>query len=313
MKNFAFLAFFLLLLIAACDTTGELPPNPFDPYKTDSIAGPDPVDVDPNSIVGLHYNIFVPTCANSGCHDGTFEPDFRSIESSYNTLVNHPIIKNDPQGTYKVRVMPGNVNQSVLWNRLTVDIDGQSGIMPLAIDPDSDWESNKEAYLQNVRNWIEGGAKDMFGNGPADGNIQPSMRGLIAYAGGNLLPREAGDGPIQVPAGAPEIEIWVALTDDQTAPEQLEHNKARFSTSLNDFANAPEQNMSIVSPRTEEGYFGEPVPYHHKVTLNLGPYAAGTRVFMRVYVKDPALSEPTEIPGSGSNNYIKEYFSFQIN
>jgi hypothetical protein len=109
MKNFAFLAFFFLLLIAACDTTGELPPNPFDPYKTDSIAGPDPVDVDPNSIVGLHYNIFVPTCANSGCHDGTFEPDFRSIESSYNTMVNHPIIKNDPQGTYEVRVMPGNV------------------------------------------------------------------------------------------------------------------------------------------------------------------------------------------------------------
>jgi hypothetical protein len=34
---------------------------------------------------------------------------------------------------------------------------------------------------------------------------------------------------------------------------------------------------------------------------------------MRVYVKDPSLPQITEIPGSGSQNYIKEYFSFQIN
>ena len=36
-----------------------------------------------------------PTCANSGCHDGTFEPDFRTVGSSWNTLVNHPVIAND--------------------------------------------------------------------------------------------------------------------------------------------------------------------------------------------------------------------------
>jgi hypothetical protein len=29
----------------------------------------------------------VRTCANSGCHDGTFEPDFRTLEGSYNTLL----------------------------------------------------------------------------------------------------------------------------------------------------------------------------------------------------------------------------------
>ena len=33
---------------------------------------------DPTSIAGLHQLIFAPTCANSGCHDGTFEPDFRT-------------------------------------------------------------------------------------------------------------------------------------------------------------------------------------------------------------------------------------------
>ena len=76
--------------------------NPFDdldnfpPEDTTQIE-----NVDPASFVGLHQNIFKPTCANSGCHDGTFEPDFRTIESSYNTLVLHTIVKNNPAETYE--------------------------------------------------------------------------------------------------------------------------------------------------------------------------------------------------------------------
>ncbi|MBK7268515.1 MAG: hypothetical protein IPI07_03030, partial [Flavobacteriales bacterium] len=31
----------------------------------------------------------------SGCHDGTFEPEFRTIASAYNSLVYHPVIAND--------------------------------------------------------------------------------------------------------------------------------------------------------------------------------------------------------------------------
>ena len=67
--------------------------NPFDSEDGEIIEVADTLSVDPNTIAGIHANIFSKTCANSGCHDGTFEPDFRTIESSYNTLVNHPIIK----------------------------------------------------------------------------------------------------------------------------------------------------------------------------------------------------------------------------
>ena len=42
---------------------------------------------DPTNFAAIYSNIFLPHCSNSGCHDGSFEPDFRSIESSYNTLV----------------------------------------------------------------------------------------------------------------------------------------------------------------------------------------------------------------------------------
>lgn len=133
--------------------------NPFDDQEQpDNSLDSSAVDLDPISFNGLHANIFSKTCARSGCHDGNFEPDFRTIESSYNTLVDHPIIKNNPQGAYEVRVKPGNVSQSVLVARLTMDIDGNSGVMPLAVDPDSDWEEKKEMYIQNVKDWIQNGA-----------------------------------------------------------------------------------------------------------------------------------------------------------
>lgn len=303
------------MAFSACDLTGgDPPPNPFDPYKNDSTITKDPVEVDPNSIVGLQYNIFTPTCANSGCHDGTFEPDFRSIESSYNTLVNHPIIKNNPNGDYLLRVKPGDADNSILWVRLQEDIDGQSGIMPLVLEPDSDWEDKKEEYFSNIKKWINDGAKDMFGNPPLNGNLQPAMRGVAAYANGSLLSRKSGDGYVNVPAGTQTIEIWVALYDDNTDPDKLEHNKVKFSTKLNDFDNnVLEKSLSIESPIMEDGYFGDPVAYYHKVSLDVSAYPADSRVFMRVYVKDPSLPQITEIPGSGSQNYIKEYFSFQIN
>ena len=59
-----------------------------------------------------HKNILEPKCANPACHDGTFEPDFRTIEGSYNTLVYHPVTKNDEDLTYEHRVVPGDIRAS---------------------------------------------------------------------------------------------------------------------------------------------------------------------------------------------------------
>ena len=79
----------------------------------------------------------MPHCANSGCHDGSFEPDFRTIESSYNTLVYQPVIKNNPDGNYQFRVKAGNIDESVLYARLLSNSDGSatfdpnSQVMPL--------------------------------------------------------------------------------------------------------------------------------------------------------------------------------------
>ena len=131
MKQWLFL--FLLFAIVGCKKD-EAVENPYDlPQNKAPESEEDTYSPDPNSIAGLHKNIFQPTCANSGCHDGTFEPDFRTIQSTYNTLVLQPVIKNNPQGTFDYRVVPGDPDAGVLITRLMIDIDGQSGIMPLAL------------------------------------------------------------------------------------------------------------------------------------------------------------------------------------
>ena len=90
-----FLAF-TAVTINACKDKEEDPVPPENPYNKvnygDTTAAAN--NVDPNTIVGLHKNIFSVKCANPSCHDGTFEPDFRTIQSSYNSLVWNTVIKN---------------------------------------------------------------------------------------------------------------------------------------------------------------------------------------------------------------------------
>ncbi|MEM8907274.1 MAG: hypothetical protein AAGD05_05455 [Bacteroidota bacterium] len=149
--------FFCLVGLMACH---EEYINPYDQQEipntpTDSTS----VELSATSFTAIHARILSPTCARSGCHDGNFEPDFRTVESSYNTLVDHPIIKNDPQNSYQVRVRPGSPEESLLIARLTRDIDGNSGIMPLSVDSNSDWEEQKDLHIQNIRTWITQGAR----------------------------------------------------------------------------------------------------------------------------------------------------------
>lgn len=162
MKKILLLNLVFVFILVACQK--EEPQNPFDTISNPTDETEQEEILDPTSIAGLHQNIFLPTCANSGCHDGTFEPDFRTIESSYNTLVNHPVIKNDAAETYTYRVVKGNVAASQLVARVTFDIDGNSGVMPLVIESNSDYETKREEYIQNIEDWIADGAKDVFGN-----------------------------------------------------------------------------------------------------------------------------------------------------
>lgn len=296
--------------LSSCST--DLPPNPYDNIN-DQIDTSQTPAIDPNSFAGIHKNILKPTCANSGCHDGTFEPDYRTIESSYNTLVFHPIIKNDTNGTYQFRVVPGDSNMSILYIRLTQDLNGNSGTMPLSLNPGSDWRSKKTEHIRNVANWINAGAKDILGNPPSRANKRPQMLGVMAApAGTTAFFDRYPNGSIKVPLGMSSIDVWFAVSDDSTATTALTNNKVKISLFMNDFTSAQERSLQIVSPIQADSYEGNQVSYHHKITIN--PYdfgIAGNNLFLRIYVKDPQ-NDITEIPSKYSEQVFKTYFTLVL-
>lgn len=305
------LAAFLLLLLPACD---KAPDNPFDNQGGNGPDDPDPIPADLGTIEGLHARIFAPTCANSGCHDGTFEPDFRTIESTYNTLVYHPIIKNDPMGTYQYRVVPGNPDASVLMARLTYDIDNNSGLMPLVVDPGAEWNTKSEEFIQALRTWIQNGAKDIFGQSYNLQDAVPTMQGVIAESNGIYMERnDAGQGAFRVPQNVSQLSIYFSLLDDKTLPQNLTVNEIKFADGPDLFAGKPVQNLEVLAtPITNKGYYGPQVQYTHKVVINPQQMAAlNETVYFRIYVKDN-INPVTEIPTDAGVYYIKNYFSFTI-
>lgn len=299
------------MLLFGCKKEEKI--NPFDlPANKEPVVNNPVVTIDANSFAGLHKNIFKPTCANSGCHDGTFEPDFRTVESSYNTMVLQSIIKNDVAGTFQYRVKPGDVNASVLMNRVTVDIDGLSGIMPLALSNGSTWEANKVAYIENIRNWILNGAKDVFGNAPVGTNLPPQLIGILITETGNstALPRNIQTGSVQVPSNATSIDVYLAFTDDQTAINNITYLKVKTGASMNIFGSFAEISLNPVTPITGEGYSGNQIQFSHKFTLSVGSLPNAQAQFIRAYLQDD-LPTLTEVPTTSSAEHIKRYYSFQ--
>ena len=119
--------------------------------------------VNPYSFLGIHQNILSDDCGMAGCHDGAFEPDFRTIESAYNTLVWHPIIKNNQAGSFKFRVIPFDTAHSVMYERITnccfVNKDDRMPQQDIGI-PLSDEK------IAAIGKWIIEGAKNSYGEIP---------------------------------------------------------------------------------------------------------------------------------------------------
>src|SRR5690606_21384986 len=115
----------------------NLESNPFEVINEGMGEGDDTLN--PTSFAGLHKKIFSTKCAMPLCHDGTFEPDFRTIESAYNTLVYHPVVKNNVNNDFTYRVVPHDPDNSWLMERLITDDPGL-GRMPIYAEPLSQTE-----------------------------------------------------------------------------------------------------------------------------------------------------------------------------
>jgi hypothetical protein len=229
--------FILLLALISCGN--EQPPNPFD------IGTGEPVDTaNLTGFAALHEKFLEPRCANPACHDGTFEPDFRTVEGSYNTLVYHPVVKNDANGTFEYRVVPGDVNQSWLINRLMTAND-TLGRMPLYAEPLT-WDEVKE-----FSDWIMAGAPDARGNLPIEPNEVPRFEWYVAFSGdmdwNNTRidnNRDAWEFPF--PAAADDtIRLVFRMNDDVTEPSSFPNVKVWLSDN-DSYSNAASYNANYL-------------------------------------------------------------------
>lgn len=305
-------SFFCLtfLLLTSCAKEGE--PNPFDVVIPDGSTTQ--VVLNPKSIEGLYHNIFLPTCANSGCHDGTFEPDFRTIESTYYSLVYQDVIKQNPSNPMNYRVMPGSSITSMLLTRLTIDLGGNSGIMPLATDPNSDWDDKSAAYIQDVKDWIDEGAKDVFGNPSTTVNIKPQLLGAtITPSGSNQVFQRDVEGVIEIPNGTNAMDIYIAIDDKETAASSLTSAEVVLSLSFDNPNLGTVYTFDNIMSQTFPGYLNPNVSYYHKISItNVNTIWSPNEVVYLNTKVDDGDNGVVDLPGIYSMEHLKRYYSFKI-
>lgn len=280
---------------------GTPPKNPYDDvnYVIDTSTTSPP---DANSIVGIHKNILSVKCANPGCHDGNFEPDYRTVQSSYNTLVYHSVIKNKPDSSFKYRVVPYDTTKSWLHERVTTD-DAVLGRMPLY--------SNilTASELSNINTWIMNGAKDMFGNAAVKPDTRPSITGYIVTDSTFTLRLDTNRvgglyyNPFIVPQNS-TFRIIFFVEDDATAIENMQSNKMKMSDLKNDYS---------ASVLFNAYYFYAP-PNYKLWVVDVHPwlYPAGSTHYFRYYINDGNHTSDTEFPADIQPDPYKSYFAFYI-
>lgn len=315
MKRFLLFFFFALVLAVvfhACNEEIELPPNPYD--QVDYETPPVPVDtLNPISLVAIHRDILHPRCAVPGCHDGHFEPDFRTPQSAYSTTVYAKVKKNNADSTFNFRVIPFNKDMSVLHERITnCCFANQNDRMP----QDNIGVPLEETSVQRIAAWIMGGAKDMMGQIGTYPNQAPNINFYLAidqlginftiFSGTENRIDQVYYNPFIMPANTSMV-IGMDVSDDSTAVSMLQVNKLRMSYDPDNFTpSAPGYREYTAT------FFTNPFgPEQFWIAnVNTAQFQPGNVVYMRYYVSDGAST--TEMPRTDMFEAYKTYWSFYI-
>jgi hypothetical protein len=298
----------VVLLMVACQKETA---NPFDREAAPVADVPMPL-LPLENFAGLHQRIFSPTCAVSGCHDGSFEPDLRTIGSAYNTLVYHPVIGNDPTGSFTYRVMPGDHQASYLHERLVAFVPNTSGIMPLGLVEGSDWPTHQQTYVQAIRNWIANGAPDMFGVLPTQGMQQPQLLGLAVLPAGKSRPARVrshlpANGALQVPA-AP-LELWLAFGDaDAVLPDAV---TVQYATEGDEAASTVRHALRV-DEVSGTGFGSAAVRYTHRALLDLSGLPKESQVHFTVTLHQGEGRSPVMLPNEATDHAVRDLFTLRM-
>lgn len=296
-KNIYLLMMLAWLLAMLSCKKENTPPNPYDDIATNSGSGSG-TEPSPTSIQGLHKNIFSVKCANPGCHDGSFEPDFRTIESSYATLVYQSTIKTtvDSIHFFSKRVVPGSLSASFLYDRITTTT---TEYMP------SNGVRLGASDISNIATWIAEGAKDQLGNSPTLPNSSPDIHWFFALDSAlnkidSIKLNNINSNPFLIdPNQTIIIGFWVS--DDSTSRSQLQDCKIGFSKFRDDFSNASFVNCTYSS---STGSWNALVS-----TLN---FQQGEQIYFKCYANDGDHTLPSELPRIDSPYWLKSIFSFYV-
>jgi hypothetical protein len=308
--NSILLLLFLAITVITCkDKENPVPDNPFESLNVPPVIPEDSVNA--SSFLGIHKNILAVKCANPSCHDGSFEPDYRSVESSYNTLVYHPVIKQlDP---WYFRVIPFDTAKSWLWQRIIHERivsngDTSGGRMPLYKDALSQTELNA------ISTWILNGARNTQGQIPTYPNQEPKVVAYgafdptftVEYSKDYNRVDSLAYNPFIV-ASSDQIQILAIVADDSTAISAMQNCTLKFSLKRDDFSSASSLTCS---------YFEIPTPNQTfktwRATVNASNFPSDTTVYMRFYLNDGDHPNDTEFPLNESVFYYKTYWAFYI-
>jgi len=306
---FLFALFFTILLFDAC----KKDPAPINPYSTVNYGTTTTLDtLDKNSLIAIHRDIFFPKCAKPGCHDGHFDPDFRTVESAYSTLVYQPIHKNNIAKSFYYRVVPDSSSRSVLYERLnnccfvnTNDRMPQDNIgTPL---PDDD--------LLRVKTWIDNGAKDIFNQVSLPRDTLPVFPWWSAfdskYFPANWISisddtnRINNNGSLSVIMDTNKSFILIPWITEYKIPiGNLIHSRLLLSYKMDDFS-AP---IRTVYPTAET--FGDKTFW--VCSMNTAGLLTDTIIYMRYYCNDGLHSQDAEFPTNTLWSGYKTYWSLYI-
>lgn len=301
-QTIPFLALAVVLLLGfSCKKETPEPHNPFDDivYPHDTVTTD---TVDPNSITGIHRNILQVKCNNPGCHDGTFEPDFRSVQSAWSMLVYHPIVKNDAGGTYEYRVVPSDLSKSMLYRRLTVD-DPQLQQMPAT------GQFLTQTEQAQIEAWIMAGAPDPDGNIATLPDQEPVIVGYLGLNGNDVRIDTTENrvdsvfyNPFYVDYGT-TLKIAILVSDDNTPAGQMLVNTLKFSYSKDNFTSATSLPTFFLNIPGYQVWYTQ---------LNTNIFTANSTVYMRYYVNDGAHAQNTEFPRNETEDGYKTYWAFHV-
>jgi hypothetical protein len=310
MHIFKKISVFILLFIVSlvsffrCNKQSTTPENPYDSINYgDSVFVEDTLD--PNSITALHRDIFFPKCATPGCHDGNFEPNFLSVQSTYSTLVYHPLVKTDSNGYFLYRVQAYDTASSWLHERLVTD-DATLGRMPLYADPLSQEE------MDRINNWIMNGAPDTYENKAVYPDVQPTIafylalneftQGAITISGSDNRLNGIGYNPFLVKTDS-SFYILVNVTDDSTAINALNGSKVLLSKKREDFSNATGSASAYLNSGGYEYWYSY---------ISTASYSPGDTVYLRFYANDGKHDEDMEYPTDDDEFFMHLYWSFYV-